>query len=446
MRSVLAMVNRYVPRGSAILAGTTFLSYALGLVRDRLFAQTFGAGTSLDSYNAAFLVPDFIFNVLVASGIAAAAVPLFMELQRRNKSEAYAYMSSLLSVAVASMVVVALIIAVFAPSLSSLVAPGLPHESQALVAHLMRILALSPILFAASNALGALLVAERRFFCYGLSPVLYNVGIIVGTLFLAPTWGVVGVAWGTVLGALLHLLTRFAEVWWVGERLRFSWRMAPSLWRRTLTLMAPKMIGHPVELVTFWVFTSLASHLAVGSITTLNFARNFQSVPVSLLGIAMATAVFPALSEAALASKIQLLALVRRTAVLIMAVSALAAVVLFVIRYPLIQLLLGGGKFDDDAVARTALVLGVFCLSIPTESVSHLLARAFYATQHTLTPVLLGVLNLGIAGGLAFLLMDEMGIVALPLAYFMGSLLKTGGLYFLLQRRMSSAQGGVSQR
>ncbi len=200
MRILFAVAQRYVPRGSVVLAGTTFLSYALGLVRDRLFAQGFGAGASLDSYNAAFLVPDFIFNVLVASGIAAAAVPLFMELRRRSRSEAYAYMSSLLFTAVGVMVVVALIILVCAPALSVIVAPGLSAEAHALMARLMRVLALSPILFAASNALGALLVAERRFLGYGLSPVFYNVGIIFGVLFLAPLWGVMGVAWGTVLG------------------------------------------------------------------------------------------------------------------------------------------------------------------------------------------------------------------------------------------------------
>jgi putative peptidoglycan lipid II flippase len=420
-----------------VLAGTTFASYVLGLGRDKIFAHTFGAATSLDSYNAAFVAPDFAFNFLVASGIAAAGVPLFMELQRRSRAEAYAYMSALLSVAVMTMFVVGVIIVVFAPFWGQLVAPGLPVEGQVLLVRLLRIMAWSPILFAASNALGALLVAERRFWGYGLSPVLYNVGIILGTLWLAPSLGIMGAAWGTVLGALLHLTVRLVEVWWLAWPLKATWRMPANLWSRTLRLMAPKMIGHPVELITFGVFTNLASHLTPGSITILSFARNFQSVPVSVLGIAMATAVFPALSEAALSTSGELRRLFRRTAVAILFVSAAAAFALFVIRRPLVQLLLGGGKFGAGDVAQTALVLGVFCLAIPTESLSHLGARAFYATQHTLIPVVFSVASLLIAIGSAYLMLPRWGIVALPLGFGLGSLFKTVGLYWLFLRRIN---------
>lgn len=436
--------GRWVPRGSVVLAGTTGASYVLGLLRDRIFSHTFGASTSLDSYNAAFLVPDFAFNLLVASGIAAAAVPLFMELQRRSRDEAYAYMSALLSAAVGTMFVVGISIALFAPGLARIVAPGLPAEGQVLLVRLLRILAWSPILFAASNALGALLVAGRRFWGYGLSPVVYNVGIIAGTLWLAPTMGIVGAAWGTVLGALLHLFIRFIEVWWLGWPFQLTWRMSANLWSRTLRLMAPKMIGHPVELVTFGVFTNLASHLAPGSITILSFARNFQSVPVSVLGIAMATAIFPALSEAALSTHTELRQLFRRTAASILTVSVAAALVLYIIRRPLVQLLLGGGKFGPAEVAQTALVLGVFCLAVPTESLSHLFARAFYATQHTLIPVVFSVASLLIASGSAYLMLPRLGIIALPLGFWFGSLFKTAGLYALFLRRLSPARGGVN--
>ncbi len=426
---------KFIPRGSGILAVTTFGSYVLGLVRDRIFAQTFGAGVELDSYNAAFLVPDFAFNVLVASGIAAAAVPLFLELRHRSREEAYLYMSALLSVATLTMVVVAAIVVVGAPYFAQLVAPGVPAEGQALIIRLMRLLAWSPILFAASNTLGALLVAERRFFYYGLSPIFYNVGIIGGALFLTPRFGIMGVAYGTLLGAVLHLLMRFVDAWRLGWPYHMVWRMPRDLWQRTLRLMAPKMVGHPVELVTFAVFTSLASLLAPGSITILNFARNFQSVPVSLIGIAMATAVFPTLAEIAVSSPSRFREQVNYYSAVIGGISAVAALLLFSIRRPVVQLFLGGGQFDEVAVARTALILGFFCLAIPTEAVSHLLARAWYATQRTLFPVVLSVMSLLIASGAAYLILPKVGLVALPLGFFAGSVVKTAGLYGFLGRR-----------
>jgi putative peptidoglycan lipid II flippase len=429
------LILAFLPRGSVVLGLTTLGSYVLGLVRDRLFAHTFGASAALDSYNAAFLVPDFLFNLLVASGIAAAAVPLFTQLKTRSRAEAYGYINALMSAAMVAMVVVSLVVLIAAPWLSYTVAPGLDQHSHEQGAALMRILALSPILFAASNALGAFLVAEKRFLFYGLSPLLYNIGIIGGTMFLAPVWGIEGVAWGTVIGALLHMLVRFVDA------RRSGWQLRPTMyWRtpemkQTVKLMLPKMVGHPVELVTFWIFTSLASLLAPGSIVVLNFARNFQSVPVSFIGIVMATVVFASLSEAALVSTSALRQVLWRTAGVIFAASTLAAVLVFFLRHVLIARLLGGGAFDVVAIETTAWVLGVFCLAIPTESLSHLLARAFYATKNTVTPVVWSVINLIVAAGSAWWLLGSLGIVALPVGFFLGSLVKTVGLGIRLSRQ-----------
>lgn len=408
----------------------------MGLLRDRIFAQSFGASTQLDAYNAAFLVPDFVFNLLVASGIAAAVVPLFTQLKRKDSSAAFAYMNAVIGAATMTMVVTGFAIMVFAPILAQLIAPGLDAAGQALVVRLMRVLAVSPIVFGASNALGAMLVAQKRFLFYGISPILYNLGIIGGTLVLAPQYGIAGAAYGTLAGAGLHMAAR------VFDGLRSGWRLRrPRRWpkeplKQTVRLMVPKMFGHPVELVTFWVFTSIASLLAPGSIVVLNFARNFQSVPVSLLGISMSTAVFPALSEAAISHQ-KLRTLVLHTARSICIVSALAAIAMFFIRKPLVALLLGGGAFDAVAVARTAATLGVFCLAIPTESLNHLLARAFYAIQNTVTPVVLSVISLFIAGGSAYFFSQSLGVLGLPLGFFLGSVTKTVGLSLLLRYRLS---------
>lgn len=430
-------MQHWIPRGSVVLGVTTFGSYALGLVRDRIFAQTFGAGAALDSYNAAFLIPDFLFNLLVASGIAAAAVPLFAELKTKSLARAYAYMNALLMAAVLIMLVVGVAIIIGATGLSHLVAPGFSEEARLMTAQLMRILAVSSVLFAASNTFGALLVAQKRFFLYGLSPMLYNVGIIAGTVWLVPHFGITGLAWGTVIGAGLHLTIRIIDAAMLGWR----WPLFSNqytLWPemlRTGKLMLPKMLGHPVELAMFWIFTGLASGLATGSITVLNFARNFQSVPVSLLGIAMSTAVFPSLAEAALGSGQHLRRLFLRTAGIILLASTAAALVVFAIRRPLVAVLLGGGAFDSQAVARTALTLGVFCLAIPTESLNHLLARSFYAVQNTVTPVLFSLISLVIAAGTAYILSQRLGIVGLPLGFFAGSLIKTLGLTILFFSR-----------
>ena len=192
---------KFIPAGSVVLAATTFASYALGLLRDRIFAHSFGASRALDAYNAAFLLPDLLFNILIASGIAAAFVPIFTDLFRSDKERAYDYANSVISASIMTMVAAAVLLFVFAESVSVLVAPGFNLEDRILVAKILRILALSPILFGVSNALGAMLIAKRRFLFYGLSPVLYNFGIIGGALLLAPRFGIMGVAAGTVVVA-----------------------------------------------------------------------------------------------------------------------------------------------------------------------------------------------------------------------------------------------------
>lgn len=437
MKAARAWVERYVPRGSVVLGVLTLGSYMLGLLRDRTFARTYGAGSELDAYNAAFLVPDFLFNLLVASGIAAAVVPLFTHLKHKSKQAAEQYTNAVLTGSVGVMVIVAAALWFFADGASHLVAPGLSSEAQGQVAQLMRILSLSPLLFAASNTLGAVLVAERRFLFYGLSPILYNVGIIAGTLFLAPRMGIVGAAIGTLIGAALHLLARVIDISWSGWRLRFQTPWNVPATAQTVRLMLPKMLGHPVELATFWVFTALASHLAAGSIAILNFARNFQSVPVSIIGITLATTAFPALAHAAAKkSRRNFSETYWRTFATVGVSSALAGLLLWLIRRPLVAVLLGGGAFDRGDIKLTAATLGIFCLSVPTEALSHLAARSFYATQNTLTPVLFSMASLVVAGVSAYLLLPTLGLMALPLGFFLGSAVKLIGLTALLPRRL----------
>ena len=422
-------IKKVIPAGSVVLMVTTFGSYAMGLLRDRIFAQTYGLSSQLDAYNAAFLLPDFFFNLLVASGIAAAVVPLFSDLKQQDKKAAYTYLNSIISASTLLMVGVGLLLIAFAGPAAALVVPGLPPADQQLTARLIRLLALSPILFAASNALGAALITEKRFFFYGLSPILYNAGIIGGTLFLAPTLGIVGTALGTLIGACLHAGIRSIDAWRSDWRPGFSARWKTAEFRTTIKLMLPKMVGHPIELVTFWLFTAIASALPAGSISALNFARNFQSVPVSIIGISISTAVFPILAEAMSRKSLpEYHRTLWQTVSVVLSLSTLAAIALYIIREPLISLLLGGGSFTADDVARTAGILGVFCLAIPTESTSHLLARAFYAKKNTLIPVIFSVVSLGIAVGSSLLLLPALQLYALPLGFFAGSLIKVTGL------------------
>lgn len=421
-------------KGSVALSLTTVASYALGLLRDRQFAHIFGASHALDAYNAAFLVPDIILNVFVAGALSAAFVPIFTELlDRNNKNDSDEFVSTVLSGSVLVVGVVGIVAFFLAPQLSHLVVKGLDAQGQQIYTNLLRMLLLSPIIFAVSNTIGSILATKERFFWYGMSSVLYNLGTILGTIILGPHIGIYGSAIGTLFGALLHLAPRL-----IAARSYFVYRPLLKITddiRTFLKIMLPKMAGHPIEQFTFLGFTIIASTLGEGSIAVMNFAHNFQSMPIAVIGITCGMTIFPLLSKAA--ARRDAYTFRRETmfgSVAMIILAGLAALVLFAIRHPLISILLGGGQFDEHAIKQTAMMLSAFALSIPTESVNQILARSFYALKNSITPTLISIIGLAVALGGAYLWRDSMGIIAIAYGFFAGSVTKLVLMGVLLQR------------
>ena len=297
MTGIRAWLARFLPQGAIVLSILTFTAYFAGLVRDRIFARTYGAGIELDAYNAAFVLPELALDVLVAAGLTAPFVPVYTTLRGEDSSGAPRFAQTVLSLAVVVMGITSVVLWIFAPWTVSVIAPGFDASAQALYVELFRIMLLTPILFAASITLGEVLVAERRFVWYALAPILYNVGIVAGTVLLHDSLGIKAAAVGAVLGATLHLGIRVIGITRTDVRIRprFDLRM-PAL-REFLRLMVPKMLSHPIEPLTFLFFTAVASTIVEGGVSALSFARNFQSVPVALLGVSIALAAFPGMSR-----------------------------------------------------------------------------------------------------------------------------------------------------
>ncbi len=442
---VARLFARFVPQGAILLAVLTFGSYAMGLARDRMFARTFGAGHELDAYNAAFVLPELTLDVLVASGLAAPFIPIFARLERDDADAARDFARTVLSVVVLVMAVAVAVLLAVAPATAALIVPGFDAAGRALYTDLFRVMAVTPVIFAASIALGEVLVARRRFLFYGLAPILYNGGIVLGTVALHEQLGIFAAAVGAVLGALLHLGIRIVGIVRTDVRMRPRFAVRTPAFAEFIRLMVPKMASHPIEPVLFLFFTSLATTFGAGSVSAVSFARNFQSVPVSLIGVSFSLAVFPALSAAAAADdRVRFTAILRSNLATIAALTAIAAVALFAVSGLAIELLLGGGAFDADDVARTSLVLAAFALSVPFDSLSHPLSRALYATRNTLLPVGASVAGLLVTVVAASLLAGAVGLVAIPLAFAAGTATKVVLLAAALAprvRRMGDGTG-----
>jgi putative peptidoglycan lipid II flippase len=419
------LIERFVPRGALILSVLTLASYVMGLIRDRILTRTFGAGVELDTFNAAFVIPELSLGIVVASGVAAPFIPIFTGLRREDEPGSHAFGQTILTLAVAAMGVVSALLFVFAPLTVNLVASGFGPAQQQLYIELFRVMTLTPVIFAASLVLGEVLIADRRFVYYGLAPILYNAGLAFGALVLSPEFGIFGAAIGAVLGAILHLLIRVVGILRTNFRIRARLQLGTMALRDFFRLMLPKTASSPIEPLTFLFFTNVASTLVAGSITSVSLARNFQSVPVSLVGVAFSLAVFPVLSTAYAAGDRRTFSRLVRTNTLSIGVLTVAATVgLIVIGELAIGVLLGGGRFDAEDVQRTGLVLAIFAIAIPFESLGHLYSRAIYATHHTRLQVVASLIGFVVTIAATLLTVDALDIVAIPFGYALGSLVR----------------------
>ena len=432
------LLDRVFPRGALALSILTFGSYGMGLVRDRIFARTYGAGAELDAYNAAFVLPELLFDVFIAAGLAAPFVPIFLKLDGEDGDSAGRFARTILTLAATTMGVAAAVLFVVAPFTIDQVAPGFRSpEQRTLYVDLFRVMCVTPLIFATSIVLGEVLVARRRFVYYGLAPLLYNGGIVAGTLLLHDAIGIFGAAVGAVIGALLHLGIRTVGILRTDIRPRPELDLRMPAVREFLRLMVPRMAGAPIEPLTFQFFTRVASSFVAGSVSSISFARNFQSVPVSLIGVAFSLAVFPALSDAAgRGDRRAFVRILRTNVATIGLLTVVAAVGLFVVGPIAIEAFLGGGAFDREDVERTAMVLGAFCLSVPLESLTYPLARAIYATRNTVLPVSASLVGLAVTVVCTLALEGALGLVAVPVGFAIGSLAKLSVLLVALRLRL----------
>jgi putative peptidoglycan lipid II flippase len=433
------LLDRVFPRGAILLSVLSLGYFATGIIRNRVFANTYGAGAELDAYNAAFRIPEIALDVLVAAGLTAPFVPIYSRLRHDGGDDRSAneFGRTVLTGAVGLMATASVLIFLVAPWLAGVVAHGFDPATQDLYVQLVRINCLAQVLFAASIALGEILVANRRFLSYALAPILYTTGIIVFTVLFAGSYGVVASAWGAVAGAGAHLAIRA-----IGTA-RTSFRIGPGFAVRTaafaefLRLMVPRMFSVAIDPLTVTYFTRVAAGLGVGAVSSLNFGLDYQVLPVSLIGISFSLAVFPLLSAAfADGDGPAFRSLLGRNLITIGILTTVSAAALFALSGTLVDVLLGGGKFGPDDVARTSAVVAAFALSVPFDALAYPLSRGLYATHDTLRQVLASFAGLGVVVIATQILTGPMDLLAIPFGYAAGMAAKDAVLAAFLAGRV----------
>ncbi len=397
VKKILNHKSKTIFSAAFILGVAALASRVLGLIRDRLLAGRFGAGNELDIYFAAFRLPDLIYSILIMGAISSAFIPVFAEYFQKNKKEAWHLTSGLFNLVSVILIVLAVVFIVLAPWLISLVAPGFSGIKREMTILLTRIMFLSPLLLGMSSILSGILQYFHRFFIYSLAPVMYNLGIIFGILFFVPLWGLVGLAWGVVLGAGLHLLIQLPSVLYSGFRLTKVLKFLHPGIKKIVKLMIPRTIGLAGSQINFLVITAIASTLISGSIAVFNLSHNLYWVPIGIVGISFATATFPRLARSFAKEEKEKFSkdfssVFSQILYLVLPIT----VVFFLLRAQIVRIILGTGEFSWVDTRLTAAALGIFSLSIFAQSLIPLISRAFYAFQNTKTPVLVSLWSIGL--------------------------------------------------
>ncbi|MDD4290304.1 MAG: murein biosynthesis integral membrane protein MurJ [Patescibacteria group bacterium] len=423
MKNIFKSLNKTVLGGAILISVFSVLSKILGLLRDRILASNFGAGHILDSYFAAFRIPDFIFNSLILGALASAFVPVFVKLSKEDEKHAIKVSNSVLNIITLILSVLCLIAFFNIDFLVKLLAPGFNYFQLQLTARLSSIMLISVVIFGFSSVMSSILNSKKTYITYSIAPVFYNLGLIVGII-ASKYFGYDMLAWGVVLGALLHFLIQLIEVIKLGWKYEFLFNFKDKNVLRIFKLMIPRTFGLVVNQINQIVITMIASSLIAGSISIFYFALNLQSFVVSIFGVSIAVAIFPVLSEFVGSAnhkdlKIYLEKNLRKITFFVLPLS----VFMILTRFEIVKIILGAGNFNLQNVNYTAGVLGVFSVSLIFQCVSAIIARVFYAYENTKTPVIIAIISLIANIILCFILSKMMGIKGIALGFSISNIL-----------------------
>lgn len=446
-KSVVALANRKlsVQFAAIVLASSTLVSALLGIFRDRLlnsyYLDTYPTG--IDAYTAAFTIPDFMFFILTSGALAVSFIPVFNQrLVNGNKKSAWELSSSLLNLMALLTLAASVLIMIFAdPLVRYVVGPGLDESGMILAINMMRVIAINPFLFSISTILSSIQQALGRFIFYALAPALYNVGILIGIVWFTGginlfgvqifEGGIMGVALGVVLGAVLQLTVSLIGLFGLGFDYEFKIHWRNQGFRSVLKLLPARSLDQGIDYLNTIVTTNLSSRMGAGALRSYNQASSLAQMPVSLVGTAISTAFFPKLTEELSQGKREEYRKTFRTALsTIIWIAMPISIIAFFARGYVVSFIKNGG---DSLIAS---ILATLIITIFANSVFQIATRGFYAEQDTRTPFVVSILAVGAIITLSIIFtMLGIGPEGLGWAQSIGNLLEIIVLLSLLQKR-----------
>lgn len=430
-------VGQVIVKATIGIALINLASKFLGFIRDMVIAHQFGATGYTDAYLVGYTIPFIMMNIL-ALALATVVVPIFSEYESRGARQQAWQLFNTVTTLTAGVFLALIIIGMFStPLLVKIIAPGLSAATALLAQELTRIMLPMLVFMGIALLFNGLLNANNKFAIPALTVAVANVVVIISTLVLGPVIGIHGVAIGTFLGVVVAAIMQVPALWRVGFRYRYNanWRDAGV--QKVMSMMLPVALGVSVNQLYIIIDRMLASGLAEGSIAALSFANKLVLLPLGLFVMAIGTAFYPTLTRQAINPATGEAAnTLRRAFRMVLMLTIPAGVGLFLLRYPIIQLLFERGAFDARATEMTALALMFFSIGLAAQSANVILTRGFYALHDTKTPVKLTVIAVLINLMFSLLLIGPMQLGGLALATSIAAIINSMMLAWFLARRM----------
>jgi putative peptidoglycan lipid II flippase len=455
-----------VARSAGIVSLAVMASRILGLVREVVFAKLFGASAShvTDAYVIAFRIPNLLRDLFAEGALSSAFVTVFSDyLVTKGEKEAFRLSNLVANALLLTLGILVALGIIFAPELVSLFAHGFQADPEkfALTVKMTQIMMPFILLVAlAAQAMG-LLNSRGYFGIPALSASFFNVGSIIGGLFFAiimtgrdfshpinailehPTEGIIGMAYGVLIGGFLQ----FAVQWPMLRRSGFRYRPILSFTdpgvRRVFKLMGPAVIGAAAVQINVLINSNFASSIpGDGAVSWLSYAFRLMQFPIGVFGVAIATATLPSISKSAALEDIKgfrktIASSIRLTFLLTIP----SAVGLIVLGRPIIALIYEGSKFNANDTTHTTSALACYAIGLAGYSAIKILAPAFYALKDARTPMLISLLSIAINFVMNWSLVGLLQERGLALSTSAVALLNFALLYFIMQKRINGIEG-----
>lgn len=461
-KKILTFINREftgINEAALLLGGFAFLSQLLGLIRDRMLASVIGPGPVLDIYYAAFRIPDFLYISIASLASVTVLLPFLMDRIKGGESgkKAREFLNNIFTAYMLFMVSASILIVLLMPYIAKYIAPGFTESQTSSLITTSRIMLLSPILIGLSNLIGSVTQLYRNFFIFSLSPIFYNLGILLGIIYLFPFLGVYGLAIGVIIGAFLHLLVQVPTVIKHGLFPHLIFKINWTEIYQVMKLSLPRTIALSANSFAFIILIAMASNLKEGSISLFTFSFNLQSVPVGIIGISYSVAAFPVLVKSfSLKDMDKFIGHILSAAKQIIFWTLPFIALIAVLRAQIVRVVLGANAFSWSDTRLTAAAIALFIISLASQSLVLLFVRGYYAASKTKKPLIVNVFSSFMVIVFAYLILsifnnypntlsslesllrvrgvEGTSMLALPLAYAMGSLLNFFLIWILFKR------------